>query len=224
MHAPLADASSIPGSMPEQALPPRRPIYRACKRLLDVTAAALGLVLLSPLLLAAAIAVGLDSRGGVFYVQQRIGRHFVPFGIYKFRTMVPLADAAGRQITAGDDPRITRVGRVLRKTKIDELPQLFNVLRGDMSLVGPRPEVPKYVELFRDDYRYVLSVRPGLTDPASLKYRDEAAILGASDNPERVYVERVLPDKLAIARRYVAQATFWGDLGLIFRTLLQIAW
>jgi lipopolysaccharide/colanic/teichoic acid biosynthesis glycosyltransferase len=204
-------------------LPRRRPVYAAMKRTLDVLAAALGLVALSPILLVAAAAIRLDSRGPVFYIQQRVGRHFVPFGIYKFRTMVSGADAQGTQITAGADPRITRVGRWLRKTKIDELPQLINVLLGQMSLVGPRPEVPKYVEMFRDDYAYVLAVRPGLTDPASIKYRHEADILGRSPDPEREYVERILPDKLALARVYVAEATFLGDLGLLAQTALKVA-
>jgi len=197
-------------------LPPRRPFYRTLKRAFDMTASGLGLV-------AVAIAVRLDSRGPVFYVQQRMGRKFVPFGIIKFRTMVTDAERHGGQITAGDDARITRVGRVLRKTKIDELPQLINIVRGDMSLVGPRPEVPKYVEMFRDDYAYVLSVRPGITDPASIRYRDEAAILGASDDPEREYVEHILPDKIALARTYVTDATLLGDLGLTLKTLLRIA-
>jgi lipopolysaccharide/colanic/teichoic acid biosynthesis glycosyltransferase len=133
------------------------------------------------------------------------------------------ADRRGGLITAGADPRITRVGRWLRKTKIDELPQLFNVLVGEMSLVGPRPEVPKFVEMFHDDYRVILSVRPGLTDPASVKYRDEATMLASSANPEQEYVDRILPDKIAIARSYLARASFAGDLAILARTLLRIA-
>src|SRR4051812_30194380 len=149
------------------AMPPARPVNAALKRGLDVGVSLLGLILASPLLLAAAIAVKLDSRGPLLFRQQRMGRNFRPFLIYKFRTVGVDAGRQG-QLTAGADPRVTRVGRWLRQSKLDELPQLFNVLRGDMSLVGPRPEVPKYVELFRDEYRVVLSVRPGLTDPASI--------------------------------------------------------
>ncbi len=200
----------------------RRPVYCALKRALDVLAAGLGLVLLSPLFLVAALAVRSDSRGPVFFIQERVGRNFVPFGILKFRTMVADADRRGGQITSGNDSRITRSGRWLRRTKIDELPQLINVVRGDMSLVGPRPEVPKYVAMFRDDYATILTVRPGLTDPASIKYRDEAAVLAASDDAERLYVERVLPDKIALARDYVQRASLTGDLLLIVQTLLRI--
>ena len=188
-----------------------------------MTAAGLGIALASPVLLLAAIVVKLDSAGPIFYRQRRVGRNFVPFDILKFRTMVADADRRGGQITAGADPRITRAGHWLRKTKVDELPQLFNVLAGDMSLVGPRPEVERYVEMYREQFAYVLSVRPGVTDPASVKYRDEAALLGASPDPEREYVERVLPDKLAIARQYIARATFRSDLAVILRTLLRIA-
>ncbi len=204
------------------ANPPRRPIQAGLKRFCDFVAAGIGLVLLSPVLVIAAIAIWLDSGRPVFYLQERMGRNFEPFWIYKFRTMVTDADKRGGQLTAGADPRITRVGRWLRQTKIDELPQLFNVLRGDMALVGPRPEVPRYVEMYRADYAYVLSVRPGLTDPASVKYRDEAAILAASADPEQEYIGRILPDKIAMAREYIARATLWSDLGVLVRTLLRI--
>jgi lipopolysaccharide/colanic/teichoic acid biosynthesis glycosyltransferase len=201
---------------------PRRPIHRASKRAFDIGAAGLGLLLASPVLAAAALAVKLDSSGPVFFRQQRLGRDFRPFWIYKLRTMVVDAERHG-QLTAAVDPRVTRVGRWLRKTKLDELPQLWNVLVGDMSLVGPRPEVPKYVEMFRDDYRVVLSVRPGLTDPASVKYRDEAALLADSPDPEREYVEHILPDKIALAREYIARSTFASDLAVLARTLRRIA-
>jgi lipopolysaccharide/colanic/teichoic acid biosynthesis glycosyltransferase len=215
-------ASAAASNANASAAVSRRPVYRALKRTLDVVASGAGLVILSPLFLLAALAVRLDSRGPVFFVQQRVGRNFVPFGILKFRTMVVDAEARGGQITSGHDARITASGRWLRKTKFDELPQLLNVLRGDMSLVGPRPEVPKYVEMFRDDYATILAVRPGLTDPASIKYRDEAAVLAASSDPERAYVERVLPDKIALARDYVAQASLFGDLRLLVQTFLRI--
>jgi lipopolysaccharide/colanic/teichoic acid biosynthesis glycosyltransferase len=198
-------------------------MYSAVKRTFDLLASGVGLVLISPVLVLAALAIRLDSPGPVFFWQQRVGRNFRPFWIYKFRTMVVDAPERGGQITAGADPRITRVGGWLRKMKIDELPQLINVFLGDMSLVGPRPEVPKYVEMFRDDYAYVLSVRPGVTDPASVKYRDEAAILAASSDPEQEYIRRILPDKIAMARQYIARATFFGDLGVLARTLVRIA-
>ncbi len=169
-----------------------------------------------------ALAIKLDSRGPVFFRQVRMGRNFQPFRIYKFRTMVADAPSRGAQITAGADPRITRVGAVLRKTKIDELPQLINVLVGDMSLVGPRPEVPKYVEMFADDYRDILSVRPGITDPASVKYRDESEVLAAAADPEAAYVNEILPEKIALARQYIARSSFAYDLVVLFQTLLRL--
>jgi lipopolysaccharide/colanic/teichoic acid biosynthesis glycosyltransferase len=189
------------------------------KRLLDVAASLAGLVLLSPLLLAVAAAVKLTSRGPVFFRQERVGRGFRPFRILKFRTMTVDAPQRGGAITVGDDPRITRVGKFLRKTKIDELPQLLNVLKGDMSLVGPRPEVPRYVELFRDDYAEILQVRPGITDLASIRYRDEASVLARAADPEREYVERVLPEKIALAKEYVRRRSFRLDVTLIAQTL-----
>lgn len=193
------------------------------KRAFDAVAAALGLLLLSPFFLLAALAIKLTSRGPVFFRQERVGKDFRTFRIYKFRTMVVDAPRLGGQITAGNDPRITGIGRILRKTKLDELPQLINVLRGDMSLVGPRPEVPRYVELFRDDYRVVLKVRPGITDLASLKYRDESEILGRSANPDETYLREILPDKIALAKEYIENRSFWYDLGLILRTLWKVA-
>ncbi len=192
------------------------------KRLFDLLVAMIGLLLIWPLLLIIGIAVCCDSRGPMLFLQTRMGRGFRPFLIYKFRTMVVDASKLGAQITAGNDPRITRVGQFLRKWKLDELPQLFNVLKGDMSLVGPRPEVPRYVEMFRDDYACVLSVRPGLTDPATVKYRDESALLAASENPEATYVEQILPDKIALAKNYVAHASLLYDLNLIWKTLLRV--
>ncbi|MBX9790224.1 MAG: sugar transferase [Pirellulales bacterium] len=192
------------------------------KRLFDVVISALGLVALAPLFALLALAIKATSRGPVFFRQERVGRDFRPFRIYKFRTMVVDAPQLGRQITAGRDPRITSIGHVLRKTKLDELPQLINVLTGDMSLVGPRPEVPKYVEMFRPQFAEVLRVRPGITDLASVKYRDESEILGAASDPEAVYVERVLPDKLALASQYVREASFWFDVRLLFATLWKI--
>lgn len=192
------------------------------KRLFDVVAAVGGLLVLSPLFALVALAVKLTSRGPVFFRQERVGRDFQPFRIYKFRTMVVDAPKLGGQITAGRDPRITSIGHLLRKTKLDELPQLLNVLSGEMSLVGPRPEVPKYVEMFRPQFAEVLSVRPGITDLASVKYRDENEILGKADDPEAAYVNQVLPDKLALATEYVRRASFWFDVRLIFATFWKV--
>lgn len=194
------------------------------KRAFDVTAAAIGLVLLSPVLLVAALAVWLDSPGGIFFRQERVGRGFQPFHIYKFRTMFATAAPPGLSITASGDQRITRVGRFLRAAKIDELPQLLNVVKGEMSLVGPRPEVRSYVELFSADYREILAVRPGITDLASLKYRDESRLLAAAADPHAEYVARILPDKIRLAKEYLAHASLLFDLGVIVRTLAAIAY
>jgi lipopolysaccharide/colanic/teichoic acid biosynthesis glycosyltransferase len=192
------------------------------KRTFDMVVAALGLVMLSPLLLFVALLIKLDSHGPVLFKQERIGKEFRPFLIYKFRTMVQNAPKMGGPITSGNDSRITRAGRILRKTKFDEIPQLINVLKGDMSLVGPRPEVPRYVELFRPDYEKILTVRPGLTDLASLKYSDEASILGESLNPEKDYVARLLPDKICLAKEYIERSSFAFDAKLIVDTIIKI--
>jgi lipopolysaccharide/colanic/teichoic acid biosynthesis glycosyltransferase len=192
------------------------------KRAFDIVAAFLGLIVLSPLLLLVALLIKLDSAGPVFFRQERIGREFRSFLIYKFRTMVQEAPRQGEPITFGADPRITRVGRILRKTKIDEFPQLINVFRGEMSLVGPRPEVRKYVELFREDYEDILKVLPGITDLASLTYRYEAELLGRSENPEAEYVKRVLPAKIRLAKEYIRKSSLRFDVTLIFKTLLAL--
>jgi len=198
------------------------------KRLFDVLAAGAGLLVLAPLLLAVALWIKLDSTGPALFRQVRIGRHGVPFEIYKFRTMVDRPDGgrrrgAGPQLTVGQDPRVTRAGRYLRHYKLDELPQLLNVLDGSMSLVGPRPEVPRYVECYPPAARSaVLSVRPGITDLAAILYKDESAILGQARDPERAYVETILPVKLEYYQRYVRERSFWLDLRIIFRTLAAI--
>jgi lipopolysaccharide/colanic/teichoic acid biosynthesis glycosyltransferase len=193
------------------------------KRLIDIAASTVGLVLLSPLLLTTAALVKFSSPGPVLFRQERVGRGFRPFTIYKFRTMVADAPRLGAAITCGDDPRITPVGRFLRKTKLDELPQLFNVLRGDMSLVGPRPEVPRYVEMFREDFADILAVRPGITDLASISYRNEADILGRARDPQAEYVAHILPDKIRLAKEYRRRSSVLFDLRLIVRTIAAIA-
>jgi lipopolysaccharide/colanic/teichoic acid biosynthesis glycosyltransferase len=194
----------------------------ALRRILDVVASSTALMCLSPLLAAIAILVKLDSRGPVIFRQVRVGMGFRIFEIYKFRTMVADAPARGPAITIGADSRITRVGRVLRNWKLDELPQLINVLIGDMSLVGPRPEVPKYVELFREAYQHILSVRPGLTDPASIKYIAESEILARASDPEREYITAILPRKIHLAREYLRERSLTGDIRLLFKTVRRL--
>lgn len=193
------------------------------KRMFDLLVSFCGLLLLWPVLLVSAVLIKLTSPGPALYRQQRMGLNFQPFDILKFRTMVVDAHKLGGQITAGRDPRITSVGHFLRKTKIDELPQLINVFKGEMSFVGPRPEVPRYVEMFRDDYAELLKVRPGITDIASLKYRHESELLGESDNPETTYVQVILPDKIALAKEYIRRSSILFDLQLIFKTVLRMA-
>jgi lipopolysaccharide/colanic/teichoic acid biosynthesis glycosyltransferase len=190
------------------------------KRLFDVFFSAGTLMVLLPLLLAVALWIKLDSPGPVFFRQVRVGRGGRQFRICKFRSMRADAQARGPQITVGEDARITRSGAFIRKYKIDEFPQFINVLLGDMSLVGPRPEVPRYVGLYPPDIRsVVLSVRPGITDLASIAYRDESDLLGRSTDPERTYVEEVLPAKLALCERYVHERSFFGDLAIIGRSM-----
>ena len=192
------------------------------KRVFDILMATIGLILLSPLFLLVAVLIKLDSPGPIFFRQERIGKRFRPFFIHKFRTMVENAAQIGTEITYGNDPRITRIGRLLRETKIDELPQIINVLKGEMSLVGPRPEIRQYVELFQRDYEEILKVRPGISDMASLKYSDEGSLLGNSRNPREEYISRVLPDKIRLAREYIKHSSLVFDLRLIFKTLLKL--
>ncbi|MGM9484143.1 sugar transferase [Roseateles sp. NT4] len=190
------------------------------KRLFDIVCAALGLLVLAPVLLLAAAWVKLDSPGPALFRQIRVGRFGVPFSIHKFRTMRVEPGAA---ITVGADPRITRSGHFLRQTKLDELPQLWDVLRGAMSLVGPRPELPRYVELYPAELRErVLAVRPGITDPASLAFSHEAELLAAAADPEREYREVVMPAKLKLSADYAAQASLATDLRLILATLARV--
>lgn len=196
------------------------------KRLFDIVLSVMGLVLLSPVMLGIALWIKLDSPGPVFFRQQRVGRFGVLFGIHKFRSMSADASKHGLQITVGNDARITRVGRFLRRTKLDELPQLIDVLLGRMSFVGPRPEVPIYVAMYPAAQREkVLSVRPGITDPASILYRDEGTLLAAAANPadaERVYVEQIMPAKLDLSLGYVDSMCMTNDMRLIVSTIRQI--
>ena len=194
------------------------------KRLFDLVCSSLGLLVLAPVFLLMALAIKLDSPGPVFYRQERVGRFGQPFRIHKFRTMRHDPAGQGLQITVGADRRITRVGGLLRRTKLDELPQLIDVWLGTMSLVGPRPEVPRYVAHYPVELRdKVLSVRPGITDIASIEYRDESQVLAQAADPEQAYIQQVLPHKLALAASYVDQASVWLDIKLILRTIAAIA-
>ena len=192
------------------------------KRLLDIFSSALVLLLLLPLWLIIALAIVLESRGGVFYRQIRVGKGNKDFYLYKFRTMRTGSDQKGLLTVGERDSRITRVGYFLRKYKIDEFPQLLNVLKGDMSIVGPRPEVRKYVDMYMPEQMRVLSVRPGLTDIASIQYVHENELLAASDDPEKTYIEEVMPAKLALNLQYIDNQSVLGDLKLIWKTFVAI--
>ena len=191
------------------------------KRIFDLFASALGLIILSPLFALIALLIRLTSPGPVFYRARRVGQGGREFTLYKFRSMVADADRRGPGITTAGDPRVTSIGRVLRRTKLDELPQLWNVLRGDMSPVGPRPADPRYAALYPPEQRRVLDVRPGITSLASIEYRNEEAVLHGPDWGQR-YIHEVMPAKLAIDLRYVQRATLFTDLLIILRTLLAL--
>jgi lipopolysaccharide/colanic/teichoic acid biosynthesis glycosyltransferase len=195
---------------------------RPAKRAFDLLFAVPGIILLSPLLAIVAIAIRVTDGSPVLFMQRRVGRHGVPFQLAKFRTMRVRASNPGRSITVGSDPRITRIGSTLRRLKLDELPQLWNVIRGDMSLVGPRPEVPEYVAMYSDDQARVLELTPGITDPASLRYRNESEILAKFDDPDKAYAEQIMPAKLNENLEYAARATLASDLGIILRTVLSL--
>jgi lipopolysaccharide/colanic/teichoic acid biosynthesis glycosyltransferase len=192
------------------------------KRLFDLAVSAAGLMVLSPVLLVLAALIKLDDGGPVFYRGVRIGRHGRPFRVVKFRTMRVDAEAVGGPSTAADDARITRLGRWLRQAKLDEIPELVNVFLGDMSLVGPRPEVDKYVRLMNEEERAVLSVRPGLTDWATLWNSDEGAVLAGSADPEKTYLDLIRPEKIRLQLEYVRSRSFWTDLVILAQTVVAI--
>lgn len=192
------------------------------KRLFDIFASGLGLVCLSPLFAILAVWIKLDSRGPVFYRQVRVGKDNKNFRLFKFRSMRPDADKLGLITVGGHDPRVTRSGYYIRKYKLDEFPQLINVFKGDMSLVGPRPEVRKYVDMYTPEQMRVLSVRPGITSLASIRYRNENEILATAEDPDKCYIEQVMPDKLKIDLEYVDRATLLNDIRLIFSTFREI--
>lgn len=189
------------------------------KRVFDFVAAALGLVLLSPVLLTVSVIVWRDSPGPILFRQTRVGRGGRMFNILKFRTMVQGASERGPAITVSQDARVTRNGTILRALKLDELPQLWNVLVGDMSFVGPRPEVPRYVRMFQADYDKILQVRPGITDLASIRFRDESKMLGTALDPEKLYCETLLPKKIVLAKIYLRKSSLCLDLSIILKTL-----
>lgn len=203
-----------------------KPVSRSqdlAKRSFDLAASAIGLSVLSPVLGLAAVCIRLDSPGPVFFRQVRVGRGGTPFRIWKFRTMAAVQADGAPQVTTAGDARITRVGTWLRRFKLDELPQLINVVVGEMSLVGPRPEVPRYVALYPPGIRdLVLSVRPGITDLASITFRDENEMLAKYADPERAYIDAVMPKKLKLYAQYIESQSFWGDIALILRTLRSI--
>ncbi len=193
-------------------------MYTAFKRISDVFASLMVLLLLLPLFLVVALLIVFDSKGGVFYKHVRVGKGGVQFGLYKFRSMVTNADK-GSQITIGNDTRVTKVGRFIRRYKIDELPQLINILKGEMSVVGPRPEVKRYVDLYSKEQLKVLEVLPGLSDYASIKYFDEQKILGLAKDPNKEYIDHVMPAKLNLNLKYIEEKSFLTDIKIIFRTL-----
>jgi lipopolysaccharide/colanic/teichoic acid biosynthesis glycosyltransferase len=192
------------------------------KRLFDLFFAATGLFLLLPVFAFIALWIKIDSPGPVFFRQTRVGQFGRPFRIYKFRTMVADAEQAGPLVSRGGDPRITRFGLFLRKYKVDELPQLVNIVKGEMSLVGPRPEVPKYVDVFQDEYREILTVKPGITDFASLEFKDENELLKGVRDPENMYIREILPVKIEYCRKYLREQNLLTDLKLILRTIRGI--
>lgn len=204
------------------ALLEKRRFSLCAKRVFDVVVSLLILLVLSPLLLLLALAVKLDSKGPVFYRQVRVGRYNEDFKIFKFRTMVQNADKIGPPLTVGDDPRVTRVGHLIRKLRLDEFSQLLNVLDGSMSLVGPRPEVRKYVDVYTPEYMATLLIRPGITATSSIAFKDEDSLLNAAEDPEKVYVEQILPPKMAYNLEYMKKISLLNDIKIMFQTVKAV--
>lgn len=200
-----------------------RELYlRYGKRYFDLSVSIVSLVILLPVFLLVAVAIKLEDGGPVFFFQERVGRNFSTFKVVKFRTMTTDPQVAGPLVTSENDKRITKVGKILRKLKIDELPQIFNVLRGEMSIVGPRPEVPKYVKLFEKEYRKLLTVRPGMTGYASVVFRNEEQILSRYTEPETAYVTEILPKKIKLELIYVSRVSFIFDIKIFLWTFLKV--
>lgn len=192
------------------------------KRIADILFSLFGLLVLLPVFVVIAIVIAIDSKGGIFFFQTRVGKNNKDFKLFKFRTMRVDAESKGQLTIGGRDNRITKAGYFLRRYKLDELPQLLNVLLGDMSLVGPRPEVRKYVDMYTTEQLQVLSVKPGITDYASIKYADESELLANAENPEQFYIQTVMPDKLAINLQYIKNRSFWADIAILFKTIGKI--
>ncbi|MFW2489141.1 sugar transferase [Clostridium chromiireducens] len=194
---------------------------KVVKRIFDLVCSTLGLIVLSPVFIFISIRIKSGSDGPIFFKQIRVGEKSKEFEILKFRTMVVDAEKLGRQITVGNDSRITKIGAFLRKYKLDELPQLINVFKGDMSLVGPRPEVPRYVKLYDEKQKKVLEVKPGITDLASIRYRDENELLGEAENPDEFYINTIMPDKLALNLEYISRNNIFLDIYIILQTIIK---
>ena len=199
-----------------------RPIYEFCKRAFDFAVSATGLLVCAPLMLIVALSIRWSSPGPILYQGLRVGKNKTQFRVLKFRTMVINAEQVGGSCTADDDPRITAIGRILRKTKLDELPQLLNVLRGEMSLVGPRPELERFTQLYDERQQQVLTLKPGITDLASMWDSDEGARLAGAHDPEQAYVETILPHKLELQLKYLDTRSFWVDLVIVLRTVTLV--
>ena len=192
------------------------------KRIFDIISSLVVLTMGLPFFILIAFLIGIDSKGGVFFIQQRVGKDNRNFGLFKFRTMRSDSEKAGQITVGGKDPRITKIGYFLRKFKLDEFPQLLNVIKGDMSIIGPHPEVRRYVDMYSKEQLKVLSVRPGLSDFASIEYINENELLGKSDNPEKTYTEEIMPAKLQLNLKYIEQKSFSTDIKLIFKTIGKI--
>jgi len=192
------------------------------KRAFDILLSATGLLFMLPIMILIIMTIFIDDRGPAFFKQKRIGLNMQPFTLYKFRSMTVNKSSSGGSFDPGNQSRVTRIGKLLRKTKLDELPQLFNVLKGDMSIVGPRPEVKQYIEVYPERWAIVQKVKPGITDNASIEFRDEEEILVKSQNPEKTYIEEILPRKLKFYEQYVIAHSFLGDLKIIFKTIYVI--
>ncbi len=192
------------------------------KRIFDIIVSFFALFILLPIFVVLGIAIAIESKGGIFYKQKRVGKNGKEFKLFKFRSMYADADKKGLLTVGGRDSRITKVGYFIRKYKLDELPQLINVLKGDMSIVGPRPEVKKYTDLYSEEQKKVLSARPGITDPASLKYRNENDLLAKAENPEKYYIEKIMPEKIKISIDYINKRNFFADLKVIFNTVFSV--
>ena len=192
------------------------------KRVFDLTSSLIGVFILTPILIPIVIWIKFSSKGPLFFVQKRVGKNFKEFNLYKFRSMIVDAPNLGPSVTSSDDPRITKVGKIIRRTKIDELPQLLNVIKGDMSIVGPRPEVMKFVKEKKEEYEIVLSIRPGITDNAAIEYRDEEKIMEQYEDKEKAYLDIVLPEKIKLYKYYISSISLFTDIKLILKTLKVI--